>query len=241
MGNLPFSLEAYMQAFSMSTCTIILRMQTRFTILLLAGSAILGAQSPKLPADIDPQSYSRLPLIQRRQLDANGQRVYDVFNAKDQAAPRLGPVAALLYSLGVTEPFEQLNASVRKSKVGPRYFEICTLIAARVFDQQYVWSGHELAAARAGVEPSVIDAIKFNRSVERLADKDAAVIHFGRDLLRQHKVSSPLYAKVVELFGRQGMVELTVILGDYAMTSILLDAVDQQPPPGREGVLLPVK
>jgi len=42
------------------------------------------------------------------------------------------------------------------------------------------------------------------------------------------------------LFGQCGMVELTVILGDYAMTSLLLNAVDQQLPPGRKA-LLPAK
>jgi 4-carboxymuconolactone decarboxylase len=215
-------------------------MRTRSTLLLLAASAILGAQSAKLPADVDPHSYSRLPLVQRDQLDANGQRVYDLFNGNDPATPRLGPTAALLYSPDVGEPFDQVNVAERKTVAGTRYFEICTLIAAREFDQQYVWSAHELSAQRAGVEQRVIDAIKFNRGVEDLGDKDAALIRFGRDLFRQHKVSSSLYSHVVELFGRRGMVELAVILGDYAMTSVLLSAVDQQFPPGRKA-LLPAK
>jgi 4-carboxymuconolactone decarboxylase len=206
-------------------------------MLLLAASAILAAQSAKLPADVDPHSYSRLPLVPRDQLDANGQRVHDLLNGKDQATPRIGPTAAVLYSPEVAEPFEKLNGAERKTVAGSRYFEICTLIASREFDQQYVWSAHELTAQRAGVEQHVIDAIKFNRGVEDLADKDAAVIRFGRDLFRQHKVSSALYAKVVELFGRQGMLELTVILGDYAMTSLVLNAVDQQLPPGRKALL----
>jgi len=215
-------------------------MRTQLTTLLLAASAILGAQSSKLPADVDPHSYSRLPPVQRDQLDANGQRVYDLFNGNDQATLRIGPTAAMLYSPDAGEPFEKLNNAERKTVAGTRYFEICTLIAAREFDQQYVWSAHELSAQRAGVEQRVIDAIKFNRGVEDLADKDAALIRFGRDLFRQHKVSSSLYAQVVGLFGQRGMVELTVTLGDYAMTSLLLSAVDQQLPPGRKA-LLPAK
>jgi hypothetical protein len=35
------------------------------------------------------------------------------------------------------------------------------------------------------------------------------------------------------LFGRQGMVELTMTLGDYVMTAILLNAVNQQVPADR--------
>jgi len=43
----------------------------------------------------------------------------------------------------------------------------------------------------------------------------------------------------VELFGRQGAVEIAAIMGDYAMAAVMLTAVDQQLPPGREA-LLPV-
>ena len=66
------------------------------------------------------------------------------------------------------------------------------------------WSGHEPAALRAGVEQSVIDVVKFNRAISGLSEKDATVIRLGRALLRDHKVSSELWAKTVELFGRQG-------------------------------------
>jgi hypothetical protein len=50
-------------------------------------------------------------------------------------------------------------------------------------------------------------------------------------------VSPALWAKTVELFGRQGAVEITAIMGDYAMAAVMLTAVDQQLPPGREALL----
>ncbi len=209
------------------------------TFLLLAGIALVSAQSAKLPADIDPESYSRLPLIKRDQLDANGQRVYDLVNG-NQPGPRLGPAAISLYTLGAAPPINELNQYLRKSVVGPHYFEMCALIAAREFDQQYEWTGHEAGAQRAGVDQKIIDTIKFNRDVKDLPEKDATVIRFGRGLFRQHKVSPSEYAKVVELFGRQGMVELSAILGDYAMAAVMLNAADQQLPPDRKP-LLPVK
>jgi 4-carboxymuconolactone decarboxylase len=202
-------------------------------------SATLCAQTPALPADIDPESYSRLPLIKRNQLDANGQRVFDLVNGKD-APPRLGPPAASMHSLGLAEPMDALNQNLRKTVVGPHFFELCTLIAARDHDQQYEWSAHEPAAQRAGVDQAVIDAVKYNRDVTGLPEKDATVILFGRALLREHKASPQLYGKVVELFGRQGMIEIAGTIGDYVMTAIILNAVDQQLPPTRKA-LLPVK
>jgi 4-carboxymuconolactone decarboxylase len=204
----------------------------------------LNAQAATLPADIDPQSLSRLPFITRSSLDADGKRIFDAINTavtgKQEELPRMGPPAASMYSIAVAEPYDRMNQLLRKTVVGPAYFEICTLLAAREYDQEYEWASHEPAAKRAGVSDATIDAIRFNRSPFGLPEKDRVVIEFGRQLLEQHKLDSATFAKVVELFGRQGMIELTMSLGDYVMTAILLNAVDQHVPAGRE-VNLPPK
>lgn len=206
---------------------------------LLASGIPLRAQTQTLPADVDPKSMSRLPLLTRDQLDAEGQRVYDMMFGKDQPT-RTGPLATVLYSPAVGEPFELINRALRKSVIGTQYFEICTLVAGRDFDNQYEWTAHELAAQKAGVDQKVIDAIKFRRAVDGLPEKEATAIRFGRAILEDHKVSPALYAKVVALFGKRGMVDLAVTLGDYAMTAIVLTAVDQQLAPERKP-LLPAK
>jgi len=53
-------------------------------------------------------------------------------------------------------------------------------------------------------------------------------------------VPSELFAKMVDLFGRQGTIEITMIMGDYTMTAMLLNAVDQHVPPERGEPLLPM-
>src|SRR5690349_80944 len=47
------------------------------TLVLIAFAASIFGQSPKLPPDIDPQSNSRLPLIQRDQLSDEDKKVFD--------------------------------------------------------------------------------------------------------------------------------------------------------------------
>ena len=128
---------------------------------------------------------------------------------------------------------------MRTTVVGNRFFELSALIAAREFDQQYRWSGHEPAALRAGLEQAVIDVVKLNKGVDGLSEKDATVIRLGRALFRDHKVSPDLWAKTVSLFGRQGAVEITAIMGDYAMAAVMLTAADQQLPPERKPLLPP--
>jgi hypothetical protein len=205
-------------------------------LVLVAGwIAIIVAQAQKLPADIDPQSMSRLPLMKREQLFGDALRVYDAVvgkdaNGKERATPPLGPAATSLYSPGVALPMNQLNQYLRNTVVGPAVFQICTLIAAREFDENYEWTSHEAGAKRANVDQKTIDAIKFNRPLDGLPEKDTLVIRFGRAIFHDRKVSPELYAKIVDVFGKQGMFELTAIMGDYAMAAIMLRAVDQHVP-----------
>jgi 4-carboxymuconolactone decarboxylase len=199
---------------------------------------VLGGQS-SLPADIHPQSLSRLPPIQRDGLTDDGKRIWD-YLAGGRGMPPTGPAPVSMYSPMAAEPIHVLNQYLRKTVVGPRFFELSALIAAREFDQQYEWSGHEPAGLRAGLEQSVIDVVKFNRDVAGLSEKDATVIRLGRAVFREHKVSSELWAKTVALFGAQGAVEITAIMGDYTMAAVMLTAVDQRLPPERKA-LLPVR
>jgi hypothetical protein len=45
---------------------------------------------------------------------------------------------------------------------------------------------------------------------------------------------------MVSLFGQRGTIEITMVMGDYAMTAMLLNAVNQQLPPDRDS-LLPIR
>ena len=205
----------------------------RIALGLLTITAAIQAQN--LPADIDPQSFSRLPLMKREQLSGDALRVYDAVvgkdaNGKDRPTPSLGPLATSLYSPGVALPMNQLNQYVRSSVVGTGMYHLCALIAAREFDEPYEWNSHETGAKRANVDQKSIDAVKFNRPLDGVPEKEALVIRFGRAIFQDRKVSPELYAKVVETFGQQGMFELTAVMGDYAMAAIMLRAVDQHVP-----------
>lgn len=198
--------------------------------LLVSLPAIAQSQS-SLPPDIDSVTLSRLPPVTSGDLDEEGQRL---LAARPKFKPAPGPTHITIYS-----PRER-NLGIptgEKSPVGPRYFQLAVLIIAREIDQQYEWSAHEPAARRQGLEQAVIDAVKYDRDVTGLAEKDATLITFGRTLYRQHHVSSDLWAKMVELFGRQRTVQLMMIMGDYFRVGFMLNAVDQHLPPERQALL----
>jgi 4-carboxymuconolactone decarboxylase len=201
--------------------------------------ALAQPGSTPLPPDIDERSYSRLPLIQKDSLDAEGRRVFEAINGKETNTPRLGPPASTLYSVAAAEPYDRLNQLLRSANViGPQFFEISTLVPAREFNQQYEWTAHERGARRVGVSQEVIDVIKHDRPTSGLPEKEAAAIEFGRAMLRgDRQVPPELFAKMVALFGERGTIEITMVMGDYAMTAMLLNAVNQQLPPDWEPLL----
>jgi 4-carboxymuconolactone decarboxylase len=212
-------------------------MSTRWSVLLLAAFPMIAhaqtAQAP-LPPDIDPVTLSRLPPVTPEDLDEEARRL---LAARTNFTPGPGPTHITVYSprdrsLGIP--------TGEDSPVGPRMFQLAVLITAREIDQQYEWSAHEPAGRRQGLEQSVIDVVKYERDVAGLSEKDATVITFGRTLLREHKVSSELWAKMVSLFGRQHTVDIMSIMGDYHRVGMMLNAVDQHLPPGREALLPPL-
>jgi len=195
-----------------------------------------------LPKDIDPQSFSRLPVVQRDGLDSDGKRIYDLLaGGEGKTVTPTGPAAISLQSPKVAEAIQMLNQYLRFHGVlKPRDYEVAILVAAREFDQQYEWSGHEMGARNAKVPDAVIDAIKYDKPAEGLSDRDTLLITFARDSFHGHRIGSDLYAKTVQAFGKQGTLELATIIGDYAMAAIMLNAADQHLPPGRAQTL-PVK
>jgi len=209
-------------------------MMIRLSALLFAALPLVAAAQTPLPTDINPVTLSRLPPVTPADLDEEGKRL---LAARKDFTPGPGPTHITVYS-----PRERSlgGPSGTNSPVGPRYFQLAVLIAAREIDQQYEWSAHEPAGRRQGLEQSVIDVVKHDRDVTGLSDKDATVITFGRTLLRKHGVSSELWQKMVAHFGRQHTVDIMSNMGDYLRVGIMLNAVDQHLPPGREALLPPL-
>lgn len=214
-------------------------MRHQLLLVLTMFAANLAAQS-SYPADIDPASMSRFPIVKRTEMKTDADRAaYDyVVGTAPRATPLLGPGGVSLHSPGSAEPIERLNRYLRSNSViGRKIFELCALIGAWEIEQQYEWTGHEAAALQFGVSQKAVDIIKFNRAVEGLNEEETVVIQFGRQILRDHKIDPQLFAHAVKLFGRQGTLELGVTIGDYVLAGIMLITADHQLPADRPPLL----
>lgn len=200
------------------------------------------AQTSIQPSDIDPDSRSRLPIVERDSLNELGQRLFDKTTEDVQTGRSLagfqGPNGMVLHSPRVAEHDQLKNDYLRfESPVGRRHYELAVLVTARELDQQFEWTAHEPAALRAGLEPAVIDIVKYRRPIEGLQPKDASIIQLGRELIGGRSVESGTLAEALRLFGAPDLIDVVSVMGHYSAIAALLNAFDQQLPLGQEPLL----
>ena len=200
----------------------------------------------KLPRDVYEASLSRLPLLTRDELDAEGQEHYDtVVSPKSRTLAGLrGPSGIWLHSPKLAGFLRAANQYLRfETALDRRLTELAILVTAREIDNQFEWAAHEPAALAEGLEARIIELVKrrlpLGRLGKRLGKREAVIIAFGRELFGKRKLSSVTFARAVELFGRRGVLELAALMGNYAMTAVILDTVDQQLHPGQKPLLPP--
>jgi 4-carboxymuconolactone decarboxylase len=192
-----------------------------------------------MPSDIDPQSGFRLPLPKREDLDEVGKRAYDRAASGERSIVGLrGPGGIHLYSTKTLEARNVAAHHLRFDVFAPKVREVAILTVAREMDSQFEWAAHEPEALKEGVSQTVIDVIKHRKRTQGLDETYAAIIELGRETLGRHKLSSATFARARKLFEPQKLVELVLLMGNYAATAALLCAFDMQVPAGKP--LLPV-
>ena len=192
-----------------------------------------------MQSDIDPHSGFRLPLPKREDLDEAGKRIYDRASTPGGSIVGLqGPAALQLYSPKAGEHLSALNRYLRfQAGFAPAIREIAILTTAREMDSQFEWCAHEPEALKEGVAPKIIDVIKHRTSTAGLDETAATVIELGRQIFGDHKVTAQTFAQAKALFGPQKLVELVMLMGNYAGTAALLTAFDMQLHGGQKPLL----
>jgi 4-carboxymuconolactone decarboxylase len=182
-----------------------------------------------LPDDVFPDSRGRLPIVNRDDLDDEGKAAYDRYMSPDSTslAGIQGPGGLRLHA----------NADKSSSRVDGKVRELVRLVIAREMDQQFEWTLHEPVALRQGLSPDTIDAIRYNRSLNGVPDMESAVIQMGREVFREHRVSSETYSRLTRHFGRKDLIQITQLMGGGMNSFFLLYMFDVHLPYDREPLL----
>lgn len=193
------------------------------------------------PPDVHRDSSSRLPPVQREDLDEAGQRAYDAMTGEGSKlrASLRGPTGFWLHMPEVIGHVRELNWSLRNRENGlsRRLRELTILVTARAHDCQKEWTAHEMHALDVGLDPVLIDIIRYRKPTDGVAETEAAIISFGRELFHDKKVSAATYAQALQVLGQQRLVHMVALMSNYTMTAVIFAAVDQQVAPDQTPLL----
>jgi 4-carboxymuconolactone decarboxylase len=183
---------------------------------------------------------ARLPAVTRDQLPAEFREAFDqVLEANGGRVS--GPTSITVNSPEMARRRGHLTGYLRyETSIPQNLLELAIITAARAMDCPYVWNAHAPAARRAGVSDALIDALRERKPLPAMSPPESALVSYGQEFYRTHKVSDGTFKTALAQFGAQHLVELTTLMGHYAQTAFILNAFDVQLPDGTTEPVLPV-
>jgi 4-carboxymuconolactone decarboxylase len=166
----------------------------------------------------------------------------------DEKQKPLGEQIMKVSSTGIGGPY---NPMLRSPVLGQRLFdlfhylrwetsvptrlnEFAILIIGRQWRSQVEWFAHAPIAAKAGLSPDVIAALKASKRPSNMAEDEALVYDFVTELTTTKKLSDETFARARKVFNDQQIVDLTAVAGNYVMVAMLLAMAEQSVPPDKE-------
>ena len=195
------------------------------------------------PADVLPESRSRVALPNRDDLDDSARIVFDAHVHIDPAAGQslaglYGPGGLRLHSKKLSGLSSSAAHYLRhEADFTEQEREVAILTTAREFDSQFEWCAHEREGLRVGLPMETIDVIRHRRPTDGLPETHAVLIEMGRQLFQTNKLDSATYARATKTFEIPMLVDLISMMGAYSATAILLAAFDVQLPEGSDPAL----
>jgi len=197
---------------------------------IAAALLALTLATPALAAD-------RLPTIAPDQYSPEQKQAAEAFLAA-RKTPVFGPFEPLMYSPEVMSQARAMGDYLRyKSLIGNTLSELVILITAREWTQDYEWYVHAPIAAKMGIKPETIAAIRDGRRPDGMSEDETIVYDFSVELHRNHRVSDATFARAEKRFGKPGIVDLSGVSAYYTLLAMQLNAVEYAMP--ANGVKLP--
>ena len=168
----------------------------------------------------------RLPQPTRESVKEELRDIFDEVSA-GPGGTGTGPMSILKNSPELARRAIPLLNYLRNEASLPQHVrELALLTTARALDCQYIWNAHAALGREAGLSNNLVDSIRDKRPLPRLSAEEAAVVNCGTEFSATHRVSENTFDAMMNLFGVQGLVELTSLMGYYAMLAFNANTVD---------------
>lgn len=193
----------------------------------------------------DDKLGGRIPLLEPGELSTAQKEVYDRLNAgmiqwahgvpfrADTPDGRfIGPFNPMLLSPEITSGFLDFIASVPKwSTLDPRLSEVVTLSVGAVWKSAYELYAHSAAGRKAGLPDEAVRELAAGGCPDELTPQEKLAHQFTRQLITGYRVDDAVFREAGQELGKQGLMDLTYLIGWYLTVCALLNAFDV-PAPG---------
>jgi 4-carboxymuconolactone decarboxylase len=151
-----------------------------------------------------------------------------------------GPWLVMLRSPEVMTRARGLSEYLRYQSILPGWLrELVILMTARQWSQNYEWNAHYRIAMDEGLSADIAQAIAEGRRPSGMVQEEQILYDFCIELQRNQSVSDATYARALDRFGEQGIVETVSLMGYYTMISMLLNTARTPLPAGVAPALPP--
>ncbi|HVZ60324.1 MAG TPA: carboxymuconolactone decarboxylase family protein [Terriglobales bacterium] len=135
-----------------------------------------------------------------------------------------GPYPALLRSPELMSRLQKAGEYLRfNSPLPADVREMTILVVAREWTQQTEWDSHYELALKAGVKPETVASISQGRRPVGMSGDEELAYDFLDELQRSRSVSDETYARALQKFGEQGVIDLTVLHGYYTSIAMVMN------------------
>ena len=183
---------------------------------------------------------ARLPTATRESVPESMRSAFDELVQGYGSVPPYGPRSVMIHVPKVHQLMNAVNGYLRNDSSLPKKVqELAMLVTARELDCQYIWNAHAASGRASGLADALVDALRDRKELPRLADVETAVVRYGQEFFRTHRVSRGTFQLALEQLGTRGVVELGLTLGNYGTLALLINTCDVGLPPDRKEPLLP--
>ena len=183
---------------------------------------------------------ARVPAATRESVPKDQTTAFDeVLAQRGGATP--GPISIMINVPEIAKRAAHLSEYLRQGSTIPlKLQELAMLTTARELDCQFIWNAHAASGREAGLSDDLVDNLREKKELKNLAPDEAAVVSYGRDFFRTHRVSKATFDAALAQFGVRGLTELTNLLAYYALLAFNINAFEVGLPDKRTEAALPV-
>lgn len=169
---------------------------------------------------------ARIPQVTRESVPEELRSIFDEVSS-GPGGVGTGPMSVIKYSPEMSRRAIPLFNYVRNESTLPQTVrELAMLTTARAKDCPYIWNAHAALGRQAGLRDELVDALRDRLPLPTLSAQEEAVINLGMEFFRTNRVSQETFDAALAQFGPQGLVELTTLMGFYAMLAFNANTVD---------------